>query len=138
MFARAIANDAIAGGARPRGVSSLFSWRGEKGGQIIPKKVAKKNAGASLANTVAFRKILETGTWKLFLGHLTLAIGLRDDERPIVADLMTLPHLLVAGESNACRAACRGLEGGPETESEDDEVVSGFRRLRYYDGAKRN
>ena len=106
MFARAIASDAIAGGARPRGVSSLFRWRGENGDQIMPKKVAKKNTGASLANAVAFRKILETGTWEFFLGHLPLAIGLRDDERPIVADLTTLPHLLVAGESDACRAAC--------------------------------
>ena len=68
----------IEGGAGPRGVSPFFSWRGENGGQIMPKKVAKKNAGASLANTVAFRKILETGTWEFFLGHLPLARGRGD------------------------------------------------------------
>ena len=44
----------------------------------MPKKVAKKSAGASLANAVAFRKILETGTWVFFLGHLPLARGRGD------------------------------------------------------------
>ena len=67
--------------ARCRAASlRFFSSRGEKGNGIMPKKVAKKNAGASLVNTVAFRKILETGTWEFFLGHLPLAVGLRDDE----------------------------------------------------------
>jgi DNA segregation ATPase FtsK/SpoIIIE, S-DNA-T family len=58
------------------------------------------------ARSVPFREVLETATFQQYPSKLKVALGKDIADQPIVADLIKMPHLLVAGATGAGKSVC--------------------------------
>ena len=55
---------------------------------------------------IMFREIVESETWKNFKGELPLLFGKDAAGRDLVADLASMPHMLVAGATGQGKSVC--------------------------------
>ena len=55
---------------------------------------------------ISFREIIESETWKNFKGELPLLFGKDAAGRELVADLASMPHMLVAGATGQGKSVC--------------------------------
>ena len=55
---------------------------------------------------ISFREIIESDAWKNFKGELPLLFGKDASGRELVADLATMPHMLVAGATGQGKSVC--------------------------------
>ena len=55
---------------------------------------------------ISFREIFESDAWKSSKAELPLLFGRRADGRELVADLATMPHMLVAGATGQGKSVC--------------------------------
>ncbi len=58
------------------------------------------------ARAVPFREVLETASFKQYPSKLKVALGKDIADQPIIADLVKMPHLLVAGATGAGKSVC--------------------------------
>ncbi len=58
------------------------------------------------ARSVPFREVLETTTFEQYPSKLKVALGKDIANQPIVADLIKMPHLLVAGATGSGKSVC--------------------------------
>ena len=68
------------------------------------------HVGIEVPNTkpigISFREIIESDTWKGFKGELPLLFGKDAAGRDLVADLASMPHMLVAGATGQGKSVC--------------------------------
>ena len=55
---------------------------------------------------ISFREIIESDAWKKSKGELPLLFGKRADGSELVADLASMPHMLVAGATGQGKSVC--------------------------------
>ena len=55
---------------------------------------------------ISFREIIESDAWKNFKGELPLLFGKDAAGKDLVADLATMPHMLVAGATGQGKSVC--------------------------------
>ena len=55
---------------------------------------------------ISFREIFESDAWKGFKGELPLLFGKRADGKELIADLASMPHMLVAGATGQGKSVC--------------------------------
>ena len=55
---------------------------------------------------ISFREIIESDAWKGCKGELPLLFGKRADGKELVADLASMPHMLVAGATGQGKSVC--------------------------------
>ena len=55
---------------------------------------------------ISFREIIESEAWKKSKGELPLLFGKRADGTELVADLASMPHMLVAGATGQGKSVC--------------------------------
>ena len=55
---------------------------------------------------ISFREIIESDAWKKSKGELPLLFGKRADGTELVADLASMPHMLVAGATGQGKSVC--------------------------------
>ena len=55
---------------------------------------------------ISFREIIESDTWKNFKGELPLLFGKDAAGKELVADLASMPHMLVAGATGQGKSVC--------------------------------
>ena len=55
---------------------------------------------------ISFREIIESDAWKKFKGELPLLFGKKADGTELVADLASMPHMLVAGATGQGKSVC--------------------------------
>ncbi len=60
---------------------------------------------ARMAN-VTLRSVMESETFRRISSRLRLALGLDVSGQPVVADLATMPHLLIAGATGSGKSVC--------------------------------
>lgn len=58
------------------------------------------------ALSVVFREVLETPSFKQHSSKLKVALGKDISDQPIIADLIKMPHLLVAGATGSGKSVC--------------------------------
>ncbi|MGC7872310.1 DNA translocase FtsK [Desulfosporosinus sp. SYSU MS00001] len=58
------------------------------------------------ARSVPFREVLETPSFRDYSSKLKVALGKDIADQPIVADLIKMPHLLVAGATGSGKSVC--------------------------------
>ena len=58
------------------------------------------------ARAVPFREVLETASFGQYSSKLKVALGKDIADQPIIADLIKMPHLLVAGATGAGKSVC--------------------------------
>ena len=58
------------------------------------------------ATTVTLRSVMESEAFRRLESRLRIALGLDVSGQPVVADLATMPHLLIAGATGAGKSVC--------------------------------
>ena len=58
------------------------------------------------AALVSLRDVMDTDEFRRLQSPLTIALGQRVDGRPVVADLIRMPHLLIAGTTGSGKSVC--------------------------------
>lgn len=58
------------------------------------------------ARSVPFREVLETASFEQYPSKLKVALGKDIADQPIIADLVKMPHLLVAGATGSGKSVC--------------------------------
>ena len=70
----------------------------------------EENIGVEVPNRapagISFREIVESPAWKSFKGELPLLFGKDAAGKELVADLATMPHMLVAGATGQGKSVC--------------------------------
>ncbi len=70
----------------------------------------EENIGIEVPNRkpagITFREIFESDAWRRTDAELPLLFGMRADGRELVADLATMPHMLVAGATGQGKSVC--------------------------------
>ena len=86
----------LALGARTIRVEAPVPGKGYVGVEV-PNKTAA---------LVSLRDVLDSDTFRRVKSPLAIALGQRVDGRPVVADLVRMPHLLIAGTTGSGKSVC--------------------------------